>query len=122
MECIKFSLIEAGILQEEFDIVPFPINFPEKIFNYAPENAKYYMTIYDEWGEEKLKLLKDNLKLDVEVLWRVPLEEKGISALDVRKKIQDGEEWKQYVPDFVYQYIIENKLDERIKKLLDEEN
>ena len=44
MECIKYSMIEAGVNQEEFDIVPFPINFPEKIYNYAPKNAKYYFT------------------------------------------------------------------------------
>lgn len=121
MECIQYSLLEAGVKQEEFDIVPFPINFPEKIFNYAPQNAKYYMTIYDEWGEEKLKCLKENLKLDVEILWRVTLNEKGISASDVRKCIQEGKEWKQYVPHFVYQYITENNLDTRIKNLLDSE-
>ena len=121
MECIKYSLLEAGVKQEEFDIVPFPINFPEKIFNYAPQNAKYYMTIYDEWGEEKLKSLKENLKLDVEILWKVTLNEKGISASDVRKCIQEGKEWKQSVPHFVYQYITENNLDTRIKNLLDSE-
>ena len=122
MECIKYSLIETGVPQEEFDIVPFPINFPEKIFNYAPQHAKYYMTIYDEWGEEKLKSLREDLNLDVEVLWKVTLQEKGISASDIRKNIQEGKEWKQYVPEFVYKYLTENQLDKRIKKFLDEEN
>lgn len=122
MECIKYSLIEAGVSQDEFEIVPFPINFPEKIFNYAPKNAKYYMTIYDEWGEEKLKSLKEDLNLDVDVLWRVPLEEKGISASDIRRLIQEEKEWKQYVPNFVYNYIIKNDIDRRIKAFLDEEN
>lgn len=121
MECIKYSLIEAGISKEEFDIVPFPINFPEKIFNYAPQNAKYYMTIYDEWGEEKLQSLQEQLGLDVDVLWRVTLEEKGISGSDVRKRIQEGKDWKSYVPNFVYQYITKNKIDSRIKQYLDEE-
>ncbi len=122
MECIKYSMIEAGVKQEEFDIVPFPINFPDKIFNYAPLDAKYYMTIYDEWGEEKLKSLQNDLKLDVEVLWRVTLEEKGISASDIRKCIQEEKEWKQFVPKFVYHYIKEHSLDQRIKGFLDEEN
>lgn len=121
MECIKYSMIEAGVNQEEFDIVPFPINFPEKIYNYAPKNAKYYMTIYDEWGEEKLKSLKNDLKLDVEVLWRVTLSNKGISASDIRKYIQEGKEWKQFVPNFVYNYITKNDIDKRIKEFLDEE-
>ena len=123
MECIKYSMIETGVKQEEFDIVPFPINFPEKIYNYAPLlNAKYYMTIYDEWGEKKLKTLRDDLKLNVEVLWKVKLEEKGISSSDIRKCIQEGKEWKQFVPNFVYNYIIDNNLDKRIKSFLDEEN
>lgn len=121
MECIKYSLLEAGVKIEEFDIVPFPINFPEKISNYAPKNAKYYMTIYDEWGEEKLKTLKEDLDLEVEVLWKVPLEKKGISASDVRKCIQQGREWKHYVPPFVYSYITKNALDKRIKELLDKQ-
>lgn len=121
MQCIKYSMLEAGIKQEEFDIVPFPINFPEKIFNYAPLEAKYYMTIYDEWGEEKLKSLRDGLKLDVDVSWKVTLEEKGISASDIRKRIQDGKEWKQFVPTAVYNYIVDNNLDKRIKSFLGEE-
>ncbi len=122
MECIKYSLIEAGVKEEEFDIVPFPINFPEKIFNYVPLDAKFYMTIYDEWGEEKLKSLQNDLKLDVEVLWRVTLEEKGISASDIRKCIQEEKDWKQFVPNFVYNYIVEHNIDKRIQKFLNEEN
>ncbi len=122
MECIKYAMSEAGIKQEEFDIVPFPINFPEKIYNYVPLDAKYYMTIYDEWGEEKLRSLKNDLKLDVEILWRVTLEEKGISASDIRKCIQEGKEWKQFVPNAVYRYIIEHNLDKRIKSFLDEDS
>ena len=79
------------------------------------------MTIYDEWGEEKLKSLKNDLKLDVEVLWRVTLSNKGISASDIRKYIQEGKEWKQFVPNFVYNYITKNDIDKRIKEFLDEE-
>ena len=120
MECIKNTLIESGVPQNEFDIVPFPINFPEKIFNYAPDYAKYYLTIYDEWVEEKLKSLSD-LGLKVEVLWRVTLEEKGISSSDLRKKIQKNEDFSEYVPKPVYQYIMEHHLNERIKEFLDEE-
>ena len=77
--------------------------------------------MYDKWGEEKFKMLQEDLKLDVEVLWRVSLENKGISASDIRKYIQEGKEWKQYVPNFVYNYMIENQLDKRVKDLLDEE-
>ncbi len=47
--------------------------------------------------------------------------EKEISASDIRKCIQEGKEWKQFVPNFVYNYIIEHNLDKRIKSFLDEE-
>ena len=122
MECIRNAMIEAEVKQEEFDIVPFPINFPNKIFNYVPLDAKFYMTIYDKWGEEKLRSLRDELNLDVEVLWRVTLDKKGISASDVRKCIQKGTSWSEYVPKSVYEYIKKHKLDLRIKEYLDEEN
>lgn len=121
MECIRDALLEQGISKEDFDIVPFPINFPEKIFNYAPPEAKYYLTIYDEWGEEKLKSLRDDLGLDTEVLWHVSLEEKGISSSDLRKKIQKEEDFSAFVPKAVYKYIKDHKLDQRIKEFLDEE-
>jgi len=120
--CIKNAMMERGINREEFDIVPFPINFPDKIFNYVPMDAKFYLTIYDEWGREKYKTLKEDLKLDVEVLWEVPLEKKGISASDIRKNMQQGKPWKHLVPNSVYEYIVENKLDKRTIEFLNEEN
>lgn len=112
-EMIKSALIEAGMTNDQFDIVPFPINFPEMIFNYAPYNAKYYMTIYDGWGREKESKLR-SIGCDVEILWEVELSQKGISGSDIRELIRTKKEWKQYVPSCVYDYIIEHKLDERI--------
>lgn len=122
MISIRNAVLEAGVPREKFEIVPFPINYPEKIFNYVPMDAKFYLTIYDEWGEEKLKTLKDDLKLNTEVLWKVSIEEKGLSSSDIRKAIQNKQDFKEYVPKAVYNYLKENKLDERIKKYLDDDN
>ena len=113
-QMIKGTLLELGVNPEEFDIVPFPINYPELIFNYAPRHAKYYMTTYDEWGYEKRKKLEE-IGCDIEVLWDVPLEQKGISGSDVRERIVKGQEWKSYVPEFVFDYIVRNHLDEKLK-------
>ncbi|MCR4963518.1 MAG: nicotinate-nucleotide adenylyltransferase, partial [Firmicutes bacterium] len=66
-EMIKGAMLEAG--QRSFDIVPFPVNIPELIFNYAPKEAMYYLTVYDQWGEEKKKTL-ESLGCRVEVMWR----------------------------------------------------
>lgn len=113
-QMIKGTLLHMGVGAEEFDIVPFPINYPELIFNYAPSHAKYYMTIYDAWGREKKEKL-EAIGCDVEVLWDVPLAGKGISGSDVRRLIAEGKEWKDYVPEYVYDYVLANHLDERLK-------
>ena len=113
-QMIKGTLMHIGVKAEEFDIVPFPINYPEFIFNYAPANAKYYMTIYDAWGYEKKEKL-ETIGCDIEIFWEIPLVEKGISGSEVRKLIANGKEWKEYVPEYVYDYILFNHLDEKIR-------
>ena len=118
LECIRNALIEVGIPRDEFEIVPFPINFPERLFNYVPLSATFYMTIYDEWGAEKYKMLKEELNLNVKVMWNVPIGEKGISASDIRSYIYQDKDLKDMVPNSVYKYIKENQIDKRIKSYL----
>lgn len=113
-EMIKGAMIEAG--QQSFDIVPFPINFPELIFNYVPKKAAFYMTIYDKWGEEKKRLL-ENIGCNVEVMWYRTDAERFTSGTEVREKIRSGESWKELVPPFVFRYITEHGIDERIMSL-----
>lgn len=112
-QMIKGTLLEMDVDPSRFDIVPFPIDFPKMIFNYAPVDAKYYLTIYDGWGIEKKKVFEE-LGCDVEVLRHVGIEEKGISGTDVRRFILMGEEWESLVPRYVYRYVTERHLDERI--------
>lgn len=114
VKMLQGAMLEAGVGLEKFDIVPFPINFPELLFNYAPHDAKYYMTIYDMWGQQKKTMLEE-LGCDVEVLWQRALAEKAISGTQIRQRIKDGLEWRQYVPESVYQYIVTNHFDIRIK-------
>ena len=115
-QMIKGSLAEIGVDLSRIDIVPFPIDLPEMIFNYAPVDAKYYLTIYDGWGLEKKKTL-EGLGCDVEILRHVGIEEKGISGTDVRRRILLGEEWESLVPQYVYRYVTERRLDERIRRV-----
>ncbi len=118
-EMIERALVDFGVQREAFDIIPFPINRPDILLDYAPEDARYFMTIHDAWGEEKHKILRD-LGLDVEVLWKRPLKEKGITGAEVRKKIGFYKQWDNLVPRSVYEYITEKKIDERIIKNLTE--
>lgn len=121
-ECIKGALIEAGIQRDEFDIVPFPINFPNRILNYVPKEARYYMTIFEPWGEEKERILKEELGLDVEVIQRGTFADKKCNSTIIRGKIYRGEEWKSDVPNYVYRYIKSHNLDMRIKNYLEKEH
>ena len=115
-QMIKAAMLEAGVPREEFDIVPFPINFPELLFNYVPQDAKFYMTIYDEWSEEKQRSLQ-SLGCDVEVMWRRSNDEKEISGTEVREAIVSGADWKQLVPPSVYDYVQQHGLEARIREL-----
>lgn len=112
-EMIEVALLEFGVPREEFDIIPFPMNRPDILLEYAPADAKYFMTIFDSWGEEKYETLTQ-LGLDVEVLWRRPLEEKGITGEEVRRKIGFYKKWDHLVPRAVYDYLVENRIDKRI--------
>jgi len=112
----KGAMLEAGVRINEFDIVPFPINHPDHLFNYVPKCAKYYMTIYDQWGIEKYELLK-KLSCDTNVMWRKTNDEKVTSGSQIRRLIIDGKSWESLVPKFVYNYIIDNGLDKRIVEL-----
>lgn len=118
-EMIERALLEFGVQREAFDIIPFPINRPDILLEYAPEDARYFMTIHDAWGEEKYKILTE-LGLDVEVLWRRSLNDKGISGAEVRRKIGFYKPWEHLVPRAVYDYIVEHKIDERIIRNLTE--
>ena len=115
-EMIRGAMKEFNVPESEYDIVPFPINYPEYLLQYVPRDAAYYMGMYDEWDEEKYKTLKD-LGLNIEVLWKRAPEEKGVTASWVRSCIATNQEWAHLVPKSVYYYLTEHKLDERIGRL-----
>lgn len=115
-EMIRGAMEEFGVPAKEYDFIPFPINTPEYIAQYTPEEAVYYVGMFDAWDEEKYKILR-SLDLNVNVLWRKTEEEKGITASKVRELIATDQEWKQFVPKSVYHYLKENELDKRIKRL-----
>ena len=97
---LQAALSEASIPAEDFTIVPFPINFPELYDYYVPLDAVFYLTIYDEWGERKLEMFQ-KLDLKTDVMWRRPIEQKGITSTEVRRLISAGEPWEHLVPDSV---------------------
>lgn len=113
---IKEVLLNEGLSLEEFSIVPFPINYPDRIKNYVPEHAIFFLTIYDKWGEQKKKYL-ESLGLKTHVLWRVPKDKKGINAFNVRKKMIEGEKWEHLVPKTTVKFMKEWNIPERLRRL-----
>ena len=115
-QMIRGALREFNVPDLEYEFIPFPINRPEYILQYAPQDAVYYMGICDEWDVEKFKILR-SLGLETEILWRREPEEKGVTASWIRSCIATDEEWAHLVPKSVYEYLIGNDLDLRIKRL-----
>ena len=116
MIMIKGAISASKIGLEEFEIVPFPIDEPERISNFIPSQVVHFLTIYDNWGRKKKKVLED-AGYKVEVLYEKELKEKHISSSMVRERIRLGLSWQEFVPKEVYRYIVENRLEERIKSI-----
>lgn len=112
---IEAALMEAGVDRHAFSVIPFPINCPELLEPCAPREAVYFLTIYDDWGREKLKRFRE-LGLATEVMWERPEREKGISGTDVRAAIRDGLEWRHLVPPAVAALVDRWHLAERLRQ------
>lgn len=112
-EMIQEALMDFGVVREEFDIVPLPMKYPERILNYVPKEAVYYLNICDEEDMRMLELF-EKLHLQTEVLMRKTPDKKGITGAEIRRSIALGEEWRQFVPKTVYDYIISRGLENRI--------
>lgn len=110
---IKAAFKEAGVPADAYSVIPFPICKPEKLAEFAPREAVYYLTIYDDWGREKLDRLK-GLGLETHVMWERPHEEKGLSGETVREAIKSGTDWEQYLPPSVTKLAVEWNLQERL--------
>jgi nicotinamide-nucleotide adenylyltransferase len=95
---VRHVLVEAGVTEDSFSVVPFPVNRPRLYGHYVPLRACFFLTIYDDWGRKKRDIFR-SLNLHTEVLWEKTPESKGISASDVRERILEDRPWRQLVPD-----------------------
>jgi len=112
---VEGMLLASGVSHSAFHIVPFPHSFPERLCYYAPRDAEYLLSIYDEWGVNKLKRLQD-LGLQTHVLWRRTT--KVTSGSAIRKLIAAAQPWTHLVPDATARVIRECAIDVRIRELM----
>lgn len=116
LEMIKGAMLESGVNRNRFEIVPFPINFPNLLQYYVPLKATFFVTVYDEWGKHKLETIT-NLGVDVELMWTRTVSERLTSGSEVRSLIAEGKDWQHLVPKSVVAYLENNSLTNRVKDL-----
>jgi len=112
---VQAALLEQDLKFSEFSIVPFPINIPDLIKYYVPIDAVFFLTIYDDWGRQKKQFL-ESLGLKIHVLWKVTLENKGLSSSDIRKAMIHDKPWEHYLPVSVAKLMKEWEIPLRLKK------
>ena len=113
---IQATLLDAGLESSNFSIVPFPINLPELWGHYVPLDGTFFLTIYDQWGRRKLAQFKER-GLKTEVLWEKTLDEKGLRASDIRKRMAEGSSWAHLVPKSTEILMRRWNIPERLHKL-----
>lgn len=118
---VRAALSAEGVSADELVVVPFPINFPKLFKYYVPMDAKFFLTIYDEWGREKLNRFR-SLGLEVEVLWERSPAEKGITGKEVRSGIVAGDAWETLVPESTRHLVQEWGVPDRLRRLLERED
>ncbi len=118
---VRAALKAEGVNSDDLSIVPFPISLPDLFKHYVPLNATFFLTIYDDWGREKLERFR-SLGLDVDVLWERPLAEKGISGNRVRLQIMKDGRWEDLVPEGTRRLIKMWDIPARLKELFESED
>ncbi|MGA7142883.1 MAG: nicotinate-nucleotide adenylyltransferase [Desulfobacterales bacterium] len=113
---IRSAMQENHIRSHEFSIVPLPINRPELYKYYVPLDAVFFLSIYDDWGEKKLSYF-ESMGLKTHIIRKVSLEEKGISAGDIRHFMINNQPWEHLLPKSVARLMKQWKISERLQQL-----
>lgn len=114
MAMLRDSLLEAGLSRDRFDVVPFPIERPERICQFIPAEAVCYVTIYDQWGEHKRQVLSEQ-GFDTRVLWVRDDSQRITSGTEVRRLISEGQPWEHLVPPAAARYLVRYHLTDRLR-------
>lgn len=102
---LEAALDARGIERSRWRVVPFPVLEPEVWPHYVPDEAVFFLSIYDAWGEEKLALFQSHGRA-AEVIRRVGPDEKGLSATELRRRMRTGENWAELLSSAVAELIL----------------
>jgi len=115
-EMICQALLEFGVKKAEFDIVPFPVRYPEYIMQYFPKEAIYFLGISTQVDRQKRRTFT-KLGLNFEVLWEREKNDRDITEREVLDRIINDGDWEEYVPKSTVKYMKKEKLIQKIKDL-----
>lgn len=118
----RYVLIHSVMQENDIDlndlsIVPLPINKPALYQYYVPLDAVFFLSIYDDWGRKKLSYF-ESMGLKTHVIRKVSIQEKGISASEIRKFMMNNQPWEHLVPKSIAHLMKQWKIPERLKKLI----
>lgn len=132
---IREALVGVGIKRTDFEIVPFPINYPDLLANYIPKEGIHFTRVYEEWNRKKIQLLETQ-GYKVMVLHEDVPENKthtmelpigGIGSpgvvfieegKNVRRRMLENDRWEEYVPAGTARVIKELGLIAKLKNTL----
>lgn len=120
LQMIDGAMTEAGVDRSEFTIVPMPINYPDRIRYYVPEDGEFLLTIYDDWGMERKKII-EGLGYPVTILWTREDSSRVSSGTEIRQMMMEGKDWSHLAPPSVFRFAEEHKLADRIRAAVQEE-
>lgn len=113
-DMIRDALLDFKVPREDFEIVPFPLERPQYLWEYVPKDASYFLSICDEWTKKNRQMFESR-GLKTEVLWTREPEDKGTTGTQIRQRIIAGEKWSDLVPRNVFDYVKEHGIDNRIR-------
>ncbi len=118
---VREVMAEAGLTREELTITPLPITRPELYKYYVPMDALFMLSIYDDWGRQKLSQFR-KMGLKTHVLWEVRPEEKGISSADVRELMIRDKPWEHLIPKSAVEVLKIWDIAARLKAIKEQED
>ena len=106
VKMIRIAMKEYNVSEDNYTIVPFPIEDPKQINKFIPKESVIFLTIYDEWGKGKKHILqKEGYKTNV--LWERSKNQKPISGTIVRDCAKNNGKLEYLVTPNVSNYIRE---------------
>lgn len=114
-QMISVALCKSGYPRDRFAVVPFPIETPERLRDFVPDDAVCFTTIREPWNQQKVDLLRQH-GYSVEVLWTDF--EKPLTGTRVRDMIASEEkEWRALVPSAIHDLVPKWNLPSRLRAL-----